>query len=503
VPRIYSLDFTLFFAILYTLVRTNALDENKIIWSSARETRIQDTTIERPGMNRPLRFPKTISITFFVSIVILFFSHIHSTKVHAFNNNNGRNLPFCDTTMTPSWDPPGVWYEWCGRRWFVPDNGGGGKLSRTFHVKKEKQEKLEKAYHATVTGQVQAFKRRQALKRAHKNPGIEITCQDMQKSYAFNNDFIEYTAFPKDITMDMGVEDPEFNAPQHWTVPSGLEFFSIERKILDPKTTPYSSKAPEATHCLYVKTPNKGYVMYQYFMLDEDGIWSVGDEIADMNYSDYTDEEIMTLPLNVDTDYYSGYGEEEDWTVDGDTTWYDDEDYGVDAWYYWSEGYGTLDTPDDGPIEVIKIAYQWIWSEWQVDEESEDGEDILIDFANGTEIYFYSKDGHQLLISMDSLGVETTGLVTPDVIYYQKVRKPGTLVADNQSSTTPKFTVYPNPTQGMVNFDSPTSFDVFDVLGRKIFSRENAIRANLSHLPRGMYFIRPEKGKVQKLMLKK
>jgi hypothetical protein len=464
---------------------------------------------ERPDMKRVRTFTKFHYIPFIFSAVIISILYFHSENVQAFNNNNGRNLPFCDTTMTPSWDPPGIWYEWCGRRWFVRDNGGqkavrnGNLLNRTFYQKKNRQEHLDRGYQTAVDRMIRESKLHRALKRTHRTSDIEITCDDMQKAYAYNSNFIESYAFPENTVMDMGVEDPEFTAPQHWTMPAGLKFSTLERKILDPKTTPYGNSAPEATHCLYVKSPNRGIDVYEYYLLDEDGLWSVGQEAQALNFSDYSDEEIMTLPLDIDTDYQSGTGEKDDWKADGDTTWYDDKEYEVDAWYYWSEAYGTLETPDDGPVEVIKIAYQWIWSQWEKDEASVGGKDKLVDFENGTEIYFYSKDGHQLMITLDSLGVETTGLIKPDMVYYQKVGKSGSSVAETQSAGSPGVRVFPNPTSGMIRFNQPTSFELFDVLGRRVLYEKNATQANLSFLPRGMYFIRPQKGLTQKLLIQK
>lgn len=90
--------------------------------------------------------------------------------------------------------------------------------------------------------------------------------------------------------------------------------------------------------------------VYQYFLLDEDGLWSVSEQVDEYDCSDDSDEEIVPLPLDVNTVSYSGYGEEEDWTVDGDTTWYGDTEYGMDTWYYMSEAYGTLQTADDGSV---------------------------------------------------------------------------------------------------------------------------------------------------------
>jgi hypothetical protein len=457
-------------------------------------------------MNRILRHPKTNSMMIAAVTVFWLCLAAGSGKLRAFNNNNGRNLPFCDTTMTPSWDPPGVWMEWCGRRWFVPDNNPGKtgrapcRLGRTFYEKKARREQLQIAYQTAVSRLIRKAALHRAAKPTRPFSNIEITYEDMRKAYTHGSDFIESYAFPKNVMMDLGIVDPDLTTPQHWTLPAGLDFSTtLTRKILDPKDTPHSGSAPEATHCLYVQSPNRGVDVYEYYLLDEDGLWLEGEDAAGFNYSDYTEDEIMTLPLDIDTDYQSGSGELENWQADGDTTWYDDTTYDVDAWYYWSEGYGTLDTPDDGPVEVIKIAYQWVWSEWEVDDES--GDDVLLDFDNGTEIYFYSKDGHQLMISIDSLGVDTGGLLKPDAVYYQKVRHPGASVREEQSAAHPGLRAFPNPTGGMVHFNQPASFEIFDVLGRRVLNASNALTADLSGLPRGLYFVKPRTGPTQKILL--
>ena len=454
-------------------------------------------------MNRVLQFVKSRYMPMIIAGVTYLIFYANSGKVHAFNNNNGRNLPFCDTTMTPSWDPPGVWYEWNGRRWFVPDNGGSGKASRTFYKKKAAQAQMAQSCKSALARQVEEFKRLRALKSVHRTAALEVTYEDLKKAYAFDSDYLEYNAFPKNITMDMKDFDPELKTPQHWVMPKGLKFDQIKRKIVDPKSTPYSHVAPHATHCLYVKSPNAGIGIYDYFLLDEEGLFSVGEAMDKLKYTDDTEEEILPLPLDVNTCYYSGYGETEDWTVNGDTTWYGNTEYGVDIWYYISEAFGTLETVDDGTIDVIKIAYQWWWLDYKVDPKSTTGKDSLLDWANGTEIYFYGKNGHQLMISIDSLNVETTGLVKPDMVYYQKVQKTGTSVENNSSIKAPMFAFYPNPTRGMIHFNAPTSFEVVDVLGRRVVRQQNVTQADLSHLPRGMYFLKPQKGTVQKLLIQR
>ncbi|HPG38823.1 MAG TPA: T9SS type A sorting domain-containing protein [bacterium] len=457
-------------------------------------------------MNRILHFIKMLFLVYIIAAGIYILFLAKPNKVQAFNNNNGRNLPFCDTVQTPSWDPPGVWYEWCGRRWFVPDpNPNASKPGRTFYRKLYQQEQLLKTYQETVARLTQKANEHKAARRTSKiDDDFEVTYDDMQKAYTYNSDFIESISFPENIQMNLGFEDPEFTQAQHWTLPAGLDFSTLQRKILDPKATPYTALAPEATHCLYVKSPNKGIDVYEYYLLNEDGLWLEGQNIEGdgIEYSDYDDDEVMTLPLDYDTDYQSGSGEEEDWTADGDTTWYDDSEYEVDAWYYWSEGYGTLETPDDGTVDVIKIAYQWIWSHWGVAEDSED-DDILLEFENGTEIYFYSKEGHQVMIDIDSLGAQTSGIVKPDMIYYQKVRQPGTLVNEKPLMVKPDMQFYPNPTRGLIRFTQPTTFELFDILGRRLLFEENVLQANFSHLPRGMYFMKPHKGNVQKVIIQK
>ena len=459
--------------------------------------------LERSSMNRMIQFMKSKSMPYCIAAIIFLIFYANSGKVHAFNNNNGRNLPFCDTTMTPSWDPPGLWYEWNGRRWFVPDNGASGKASRTFYKKKSAQAQMARSYKDALARQAEEFKRLRALKSVHKTSALEVTYDDLKKAYALNSDYLEYNAFPKNITMDMGAYDPYLQTPQHWVMPKGLKFTQVTRKIVDPTSTPYSMVAPHATHCLYVKTPNAGISIYDYFLLDEDGLFSVGEAMDKFKYTDNEEEEILPLPLDVYTYFGSGVGEDTTQAAFGDTTWYSNNEYAVDVWYYMSEAFGTLETPDDGTIDVIKIAYQWWWLDYEVNPTSTTGEDSLVDYANGTEIYFYSKNGYQLMLSMDSLGVETTGLVKPDMVYYQKVVNPGTTVADHASITAPRFAFYPNPTSGMVHFNVPTDFEVWDILGRRIIRRQNATQADLSGLPRGMYFIKPQHGAIQKLLIQR
>ncbi|HPG38824.1 MAG TPA: T9SS type A sorting domain-containing protein [bacterium] len=458
-------------------------------------------------MKRILQFLKTLFLLYVIGagVYLVFFEK--PAPVRAFTDSSPVPLPFWDTSVIPgSGNECGYWMTDGRRDWFVPYPGACGNSSRrTFYRKKAEQEQLVMSFHETLARLNNDVSRHKAAKRtARIDADFAVTYDDMQKVYTYNADFIESVAYPQDVQMDLGLEDPEFTTAQHWTLPGGLEFSTLQRKILDPQYTPYGGLAPEATHCLYIKTPNKGFDIYTYYQLDEEGLWyeGVNMEGANLEFADYDDDEVMTLPLNYDTDYQSGSGEGEDWTIDCDTTWYGDGAYEVEAWYFWSEGYGTLETPDEGTVDVIKIAYQWIWSYWEVDEESED-EDILVEFDNGTEVYFYSKQGHQVMVFMDSLGIETSGIVKPDMIYYQKVRQPGTFVNEKPLMIKPDMQFYPNPTSGLIRFTQPTTFELFDILGRRMQFGENTLQADFSHLPRGLYFMKPHKGNVQKVIIQK
>jgi hypothetical protein len=435
-------------------------------------------------MNRFGRLTSTRWVPLLVATIFLsiFFLSLR-IEVKAFTDSSPVPLPFHDTSVVP-----------------VPYRSGKA-LQRTFYVKKARQDQNGRKCREAIS-RILEMKHKRSLSRTQSS-GIEVTYEDMSKAYAYGTDMLEFYAFPNDLTMDMGVLDPDLNIHQTWNMPAGLDFIQVTRKIVDPRTTQYSDWMPDATHCLYFPSSSDLTEVYQYYLLDEDGLYFVGRQVERFDYEDDDEYEICPLPLDVETNFQSGTGEAEDWTTDVDTTWYDDTTYGVEAWYYWSEAFGTLNTIDDGPVEVIKIAYSWIWSEWEVDEESEDGEDILVDEDNGTEIYFYSKDGHLLEISLDSLDAETTGLVKPFRIYYQKVQNQGNSVSETETVTAPQFSFFPNPSRGLVSFDSPTSYEVFDVLGRRVFAGENALRADLSGLARGMYFIRPHQGMARKLIIQK
>lgn len=66
----------------------------------------------------------------------------------------------------------------------------------------------------------------------------------------------------------------------------------------------------------------------------------------------------------------------------------------------------------------------------------------------------------------------------------------------------PNFTIYPNPSNGEVNFSREVSGFVSDYIGRVVFKFDKQTRLNLRHLDNGIYFIKTQ-GLEKKILIQK
>ena len=78
-------------------------------------------------------------------------------------------------------------------------------------------------------------------------------------------------------------------------------------------------------------------------------------------------------------------------------------------------------------------------------------------------------------------------------------------LAETEQST---LKLWPNPTSGQVAIEvtAATAIEVFDIQGRKVAQyplKSGNNHIDLENLPEGLYFIKGENGKVQKLLLMK
>lgn len=64
------------------------------------------------------------------------------------------------------------------------------------------------------------------------------------------------------------------------------------------------------------------------------------------------------------------------------------------------------------------------------------------------------------------------------------------------------LSIYPNPSNNVVNFSQAISGQVLNINGQVLMSLENASNINVSALNAGMYFIKTNEGTTQKLMVK-
>ena len=65
------------------------------------------------------------------------------------------------------------------------------------------------------------------------------------------------------------------------------------------------------------------------------------------------------------------------------------------------------------------------------------------------------------------------------------------------------FVIYPNPaTSSRVFFAQPTTYELYDIQGRKIKAAQNSTFINVDSLNAGTYIVKNDVGQTQKLIIK-
>ncbi|PZD77318.1 alkaline phosphatase [Mesonia sp. K7] len=76
------------------------------------------------------------------------------------------------------------------------------------------------------------------------------------------------------------------------------------------------------------------------------------------------------------------------------------------------------------------------------------------------------------------------------------------LATQNLTQVGHDFTIYPNPnTNGKVFFNQPTTFEVYDLQGRKLLNGKNQTHFSTAILSAGTYIVRNQNGAIQKLIV--
>jgi len=150
-----------------------------------------------------------------------------------------------------------------------------------------------------------------------------------------------------------------------------------------------------------------------------------------------------------------------------------DFDNGKIAWYENLDGLGSF-----GPLQIIDTGSDGTRSVYAADLDGDGDKDVLGTFLVDYDIKWYE--------NQTILGIEDT----------------------NEEST---IKMYPNPVQNSLTIKTTSnapisSIEVFDVLGKRILlEKSNRNRLNVSHLNKGIYFIKitTEKGTLTKKLVKK
>ncbi|WP_121665757.1 choice-of-anchor I family protein [Mesonia aquimarina] len=127
--------------------------------------------------------------------------------------------------------------------------------------------------------------------------------------------------------------------------------------------------------------------------------------------------------------------------------------------------------------------------------DGQEGDEIQGDLAPESIVYVAPEDNSEdkgLIVIANEVSA-TISVYTLDNVL---------LFTDRFTKQAENFVLYPNPVKGeKVFFNQPTTFDLFDIQGRKILSAKNATYISTANLTSGTYIVRNLQGQTQKLLV--
>lgn len=104
-------------------------------------------------------------------------------------------------------------------------------------------------------------------------------------------------------------------------------------------------------------------------------------------------------------------------------------------------------------------------------------------------------------LTVDSIGIMRNGSQEGFTI---NVISPTQATGINEATTVinskSNIKIYPNPSSGIYTISSPTKIEVYNIIGELIVSEINATSIDLTKVPRGVYVVRLNGGKIEKLI---
>jgi hypothetical protein len=88
----------------------------------------------------------------------------------------------------------------------------------------------------------------------------------------------------------------------------------------------------------------------------------------------------------------------------------------------------------------------------------------------------------------------------PAVVTNTSVNNFTTAVGNTSISESKKLFVYPNPSTGIFTISAKANIEVYNIVGELILFENNATSIDLTAVPKGMYFVRLNGDKIEKLI---
>lgn len=125
-------------------------------------------------------------------------------------------------------------------------------------------------------------------------------------------------------------------------------------------------------------------------------------------------------------------------------------------------------------------------------------EEAFGNLSNGRGLYFGRSNDYSsangnwstLVGAMDEIFVEAVAYDIDEILSNVQAFDPEGVLSIITNDATVELQVYPNPTQGLINFTETVNVEVFDMQGRKVVNFKNVSSIDLSNQNTGMYFLK-------------
>ncbi len=315
-------------------------------------------------------------------------------------------------------------------------------------------------------------------KHNYKTDAISLNYNDFIQLYDGKNLTYHYTdIIESGFTMNVGTED--FENPQTWTLPDFPFIDSDTGENTDLSQSEYSEFFPTATHLQFFDYHDDEETYSEFYEFSDEKIQVIGG-VWETNwdnkvYFDSLQFVISLIPLDINLDF-----EKLDTISIADTT------YNLNSHVY-TTGYGTLVTPY-GNFNALKVAVEY-YEEIKIN-------DVLVGWGDEFVYNFYCENGYKASVYL-SEGSEITGNVNID---YVEVSYPENFNTVKEISQKSDF-CYPNPATDILNFQEIGNYQIYNSIGVLVLNLKNVHNTDISNLNSGLYFVKSDKAKIQKIFI--